>query len=95
MIKLGSIEVHPGITVNPEIMGGVPCIVGQRMPVRAIFNAAQSGNSREAIKAMWDDSFTDTDIANALIWRALPKKVRKAKINAALERIANQATAHD
>lgn len=34
---------EPGVTCDPEVMGGVPCIRGTRIPVVTILGLVQSG----------------------------------------------------
>ena len=47
-------EIFERITVDPNKMGGVPCIRGLRMPVRQLLTLLADGMAREEILAEWD-----------------------------------------
>jgi uncharacterized protein (DUF433 family) len=47
------------ITANPQVMGGVPCIRGSRMPVSSILGYMAAGMTREEI--LEDFPFLTTD----------------------------------
>jgi uncharacterized protein (DUF433 family) len=66
------------ITVNPNQMGGVPCIRGLRIPVATVVSMVADGMSREEILRAYPD-LEEEDIrealalaAEALRERALP-----------------------
>jgi uncharacterized protein (DUF433 family) len=57
------------ITVNPEQMGGVPCIRGLRIPVATIVSLIAEGQSEQDILEAYPDLTTD-DIHEALRFAA-------------------------
>jgi len=65
------------ITVNPEQMGGVPCIRGHRIPVETIVHMVAEGMNREDIIAAYPD-LEFGDIAEALHFAA--EAVREREI---------------
>jgi len=42
-------EVFPGITVDPDVMGGRPVIAGTRIPIEVIVGELAGGSSIEQI----------------------------------------------
>ncbi len=42
-------EVFPGITIDPEVQHGRPCLAGTRTPVVSIVGALAGGSSMEQI----------------------------------------------
>ena len=59
------------ISLNPEIMGGKPCIKGTRITVGTIVGLIASGNSNDEIIKLYP-SITKKDIQQALSYAALP-----------------------
>lgn len=57
------------ITIDPEKMGGVPCIRGLRIPVATVVAMVADGMTREEILADLPD-LTDEDITEALHFAA-------------------------
>ena len=57
------------ITVNPQQMGGVPCIRGLRIPVATIVSLIAEGQSEQDILEAYSDLTTD-DIHEALRFAA-------------------------
>ena len=57
------------ITVNPQQMGGVPCIRGLRIPVATIVSLIAEGQSEREILDAYPDLTTD-DIHEALRFAA-------------------------
>ena len=57
------------ITVNPQQMGGVPCIRGLRIPVATIVSLIAEGQSEQDILEAYPDLTTD-DIHEALRFAA-------------------------
>jgi len=57
------------ITVDPEMMGGVPCIRGMRMPVATVVGMIADGLTREEILADFPD-LEPEDIDEALRYAA-------------------------
>ncbi len=69
-------EVAQGVTCDPDIMGGQPCIAGQRMPTAAIRSLARAGYSVDAIQREYP-SVLVFQIADALAWEMRTVKDRK------------------
>ena len=57
------------ITVNPEQMGGVPCLRGLRIPVATVVGMVAEGMTRDAILDAYPD-LTVEDIEEALRFAA-------------------------
>lgn len=57
------------ITTDPEIMGGLPCIRGLRMPVATVVAMVADGMATEEIIAEHPD-LTPEDIHEALLYAA-------------------------
>lgn len=43
----------PLVTVDPDIMGGTPCLAGSRLPARTLLDMVDSGEPWERILASW------------------------------------------
>ncbi len=74
-------EIFPGISVNPDIRFGKPCLAGTRIDVATVLNALASGNSIEEVKETYQ--LTDEQVLSALRYAAhvaahLPPAVRQA-----------------
>lgn len=63
------------ITVDPNKMGGEPCIRGFRLPVATIVNLIADGRTRAEILAEWD-FLEEADIVEALRYAAEASRVR-------------------
>ena len=74
--------VISGISVNPDRLGGIPCIKGTRIPASTVSDFAKAGHTVDQIIAEYPD-ITPRQIADALCWQAQPLAVRKARIIAA------------
>ena len=57
------------ITVNPNQMGGVPCLRGLRIPVATVVGMVADGMSRDEILASYPDLQAE-DIREALLYAA-------------------------
>ena len=57
------------ITVSPEMMGGVPCIRGMRIPVATVVGMVADGMTEEQILAAFPD-LQHEDIREALQYAA-------------------------
>lgn len=57
------------ITIDPQIMGGKPCIRGQRVTVGTIVGLAATGRSKEEIRALYP-YLEAPDIAEGLSYAA-------------------------
>lgn len=57
------------ITVDPEVMGGRPCIRGMRVTVGTVVGLLASGHSREEVLRLYPYLEPD-DIAEALAYAA-------------------------
>ena len=64
------------ITIDPQRMGGVPCIRNLRMPVATIVGLLAEGQSREQILADHPD-LCDKDIHQALEYAAEALRERR------------------
>jgi len=57
------------ITIDPNQMGGVPCIRGLRIPVATLVGALAEGTSREELLRLYPDLEPD-DVSEALRYAA-------------------------
>ena len=73
----------PRITVEPEKMGGVPCIRGLRIPVATIVGMIADGMSRKEILKAYPD-LEPEDIRQALLYAAEAVRERKLPLVSAL-----------
>ncbi|MGL5817571.1 MAG: DUF433 domain-containing protein [Phycicoccus sp.] len=64
------------ITVDPGVMGGVPCIRGLRIPVATVVGMVADGMDTGAIVADLPD-LTTADVAEALRFAALAVRERE------------------
>lgn len=71
-----------GIMSDPDIMGGVVCVSGQRMPVTCISDLAKAGYGVDQIMAEYP-TLSERNIADALAWQAQPLLKRKERLTAA------------
>ena len=67
------------ITVEPEKMGGVPCIRGMRIPVTTIVGMFANGMLAEEIMAEYPDIETE-DIHEALAYAAEAVRERQLPV---------------
>ncbi len=65
------------ITVNPEQMGGVPCLRGLRIPVATVVGMVAEGMTRGEILNAYPD-LTEEDIEEALRFAA--EAVRESEL---------------
>jgi uncharacterized protein (DUF433 family) len=65
------------ITVNPNQMGGVPCIRGLRIPVATVVGMVADGMTSEEILRAYPDLESD-DIREALAYAAEAVREREA-----------------
>jgi len=63
------------ITVNPEVMGGRPCIRGMRVTVGTIIGMLAEGHSREELLRLYP-YLEPEDISQALSYAALRSEER-------------------
>ena len=47
-------QVYPGITMDPGVRFGKPCLAGTRIDVATVVGAIGSGDSVEAVQAAYD-----------------------------------------
>lgn len=47
-------QVYPGITMDPSVRFGKPCLAGTRIDVAAVVGAIGSGDSIEAVQEAYD-----------------------------------------
>lgn len=70
------------ITVDPEKMGGIPCIRGIRIPVATIVGMVANGMTEKEILDAYPD-LADEDIKEALFYAAEAVKERQIPLVAA------------
>jgi uncharacterized protein (DUF433 family) len=70
------------ITIDPEVMGGRPCIRGIRITVNIIVGLIAAKHSREEILAMYP-YLEDEDITQALLYAAWSSNEREVPIHRA------------
>lgn len=66
---VASVEAFPRITVDPDQMGGVPCIRGLRIPVATVLGLVAEGMAEGEILEAYPDLERD-DIREALRFAA-------------------------
>ena len=71
---------YPRITVNPEQMGGLPCIRGLRIPVAAVVEMVSEGMTEAEIINDYPD-LEPEDIREALRYAAEAVRERELPIN--------------
>ena len=69
------------ITVNPQQMGGVPCMRGLRIPVATVVGMVADGMTEAAILKTYTD-LTPTDIHEALQYAAEAVRERELPLAA-------------
>lgn len=74
-------EVFPGISLDPDIRFGKPCLTGTRVDVATVLNALAAGDSFEDVKGAYQ--LTGEQVLSALRYAAhvaahLPPAVRQA-----------------
>ncbi|GAA6735175.1 DUF433 domain-containing protein [Thermus oshimai] len=67
------------ITVNPDQMGGVPCIRGLRIPVSVVVGMVAEGMTPEEILEAYPD-LEPEDIREALAYAALAVRERELPV---------------
>jgi uncharacterized protein (DUF433 family) len=70
------------ITVNPEVMGGRPCIRGMRVTVGMIVGMLAEGHSQQEILRLYPYLEAE-DIAQALSYAALRSEEREVDLKSA------------
>jgi uncharacterized protein (DUF433 family) len=74
-------EVFPGISMDPDVRFGKPCLSGTRIDVATIVGALAAGESKESVASEY--ALTSAQIHAALAYAAhvaahLPPAVRQA-----------------
>ena len=69
----------PRITVNPALMGGVPCIRGLRIPVATVVGMAAEGMTEQEILAAYPDLELE-DLREALRYAAEAVRERELPV---------------
>ncbi len=67
------------ITIEPDKMGGVPCIRGMRIPVASVVGMVADGMSEKEILGAYPDLEPD-DIREALLYAAEAVKERQIPV---------------
>jgi uncharacterized protein (DUF433 family) len=79
VLKEVVVEVFPGITMDPDVRFGKPCITGTRVDVATVVGAIGAGESIEAVQEAYE--LTRDQVLSALRYAAhvashLPPAVR-------------------
>lgn len=77
----GPMEVFPGITMNPDVRFGKPCIAGTRMDVATVVGLVASGETVETVAEEYQLSVDQVRAALAYaahVAAHLPPAVRQA-----------------
>ena len=61
-------EIFPGVTVDPDIRFGKPCIAGTRVDVATVVGAVAAGEAPDVVAAEFD--LTATQVQAALQYAA-------------------------
>ena len=72
-------KAFPRITVNPALMGGVPCIRGLRIPVATVVGMAAEGMKEQEILAAYPDLELE-DVREALRYAAEAVRERELPV---------------
>jgi len=72
-------KAFPRITVNPQQMGGLPCIRGLRMPVARVVSMVADGMTHQQILADYPD-LEEEDIREALRYAASAVRERELPV---------------
>lgn len=67
---MSGVGSHPRITIDPNIMGGKPCIRGLRFPVSRLLGLLASGESEKEILSNHPD-LQQEDIRSAIAFAAV------------------------
>ena len=65
-------EVYPGISMDPKVRFGKPCIAGTRIDVATVLGALASGSSSEDLASQYQ--LTREQISTALQYAAALKR---------------------
>jgi len=79
MVSLRSMKGYNRITVNPEQMGGLPCIRGLRIPVAPVVSLVSEGMSETEILKAYPD-LEPKDIREALRYAAEAVRERELPV---------------
>jgi len=60
-------QCPPFIATDPEVLGGMPCFVGTRVPIAAVVASLDAGMTREQLDA-WVPGVTQAHIEAARAW---------------------------
>jgi len=73
-------KAFPRITVNPQQMGGLPCIRGLRIPVSRVVTMVAEGMTHQQILADYPD-LEEEDIREALHYAATAVRERELPVS--------------
>ena len=73
-------KAFPRITVNPQQMGGLPCIRGLRIPVSRVVTMVAEGMTHKQILADYPD-LEEGDIREALHYAATAVRERELPVS--------------
>ncbi len=68
MVRPSAVEVFPGITMDPAVRFGKPCVAGTRVDVATVVGALGAGETVEAVQAAYD--LSREQVMNALRYAA-------------------------
>ena len=69
----------PGVQIDHEILGGIPCVAYTHIPLSAVSDFAKAGYSVQQIVVVFP-SLSPESIAHALAWQMQPLVKRKQRI---------------
>lgn len=77
-------QIAQGVSVDPDVQSGEPCITGQRWPTRVVRSYVRAGADLADIQLEYP-FLTDYQLACAMAWEFRPKKMRDEIVKAALK----------
>ena len=80
-VRLANMEVFPGISMDPDVRFGKPCLTGTRIDVATIVGALAAGESADTVAAEYSLSIDQVRSALAYVAHVaahLPPAVRQA-----------------
>ena len=74
-------EAEALITQDPDVMGGMPCFAGTRVPVEIVLASLDEGMSQEEVRASYP-FLTDAHVCAARVYAAVhPRRGRPRRLN--------------
>ena len=81
VLKLSSMEVFPGVSMDPDVRFGKPCLSGTRIDVATIMGPLAAGESADTVATEYPLSLDQVRVALAYVAHVaahLPPAVRHA-----------------